>query len=494
MGPGMTSQKTIRLLPAVAALALLFVAGAWAAMHHLSALQSADVWWRLRTGQWMLQHHALPGEVLFTQRSGMPWTVSGWGFDVLLAASFRVFGLRAIPLVSMMLSCAAAAILFVLAGGRNPRRWLPAAATALIALWILGPLPCDPAGVSVLLYGIVLALLLDLRANPSGRSLYAVPVLFLAWAVLAPEFLWGALLIVLFVADAALREWIAPDAEAAVRAQHKRMMGVLLLSPLVPLLTPYSYHLYGNFMAELYSGAAFKYLAEMSALGFRRPRDFAFALFLMAAFFVLGRSRNRFLTLALLAGLPIAFRIQRDAWPALLPAVAVYACLWDGEEAEEKSSRWLTGAALAALMLVLIGGRLLLSPVKIEQTVEEKLPVQAAAYVAGHRLPGPIYQTSAWGGYMIYALPEYPVALDSRFAAYGDEAYDEQQKLLMGEVTMDSDPAFAQARTIILPANTALAQAMKKHPALRSRFQAVYEDKLAAVFVAQSQAQPQPQL
>ena len=493
----MTLPKNTRWLPAISALVLLFAAGAWAAMHHLSAVQDADVWWRLRTGQWMLQHHSLPGEVLFSQRAGGYWTVSGWGFDVLLAAASSVFGLRAIPLLGMMLSCCAAAVLFVLAGGRNPHRWLPAGLTALLALWLLGPLPCNPSGVSVLLFGTELALLIDLKANPASRAVYAMPAVFLAWGMLAPEFLWGALLIVLFVADTALRAWLEPGAAFSTQAQQKRVLGLLLISPLTPLLTPYSYHLYGNFMAELYGEAAFKYLPEMNALGFRHPRDFAFAMFLMGAFFVLGRCRNRFLAFALLAALPIAYRIQRDAWPALLPAVAVYSSLWSAPEAEgERTGRWIAMGTVAALLLVLIGGPLLLSPARIEQALEEKLPVQAAAYVAAHRLPGPIYQTSAWGGYLIYALPEYPVALDSRFAVYGDAAYDAQQQLLLGQVSLDSDPSFAQAHTIILPANTALAQAMKKLPALRGRFQAVYEDPLATVFVTQPQQllQPQPQL
>lgn len=477
-----------RLSPFVrlTALLALFTVGIWAELRQLTALQDADVWWRLRTGMWIVQMHALPRHGLFTRSAELSWTASGWGFDLLLAMGYSLFGTASLSLMVMLAHCALAILVFVLAGGSNFRAWLPAAVLTAVALWLIGSPPCGPLAMSMILYCVELALLIHARRSGQLRILYALPVLFFVWAILGPEFIWGFLPLMLLIAAEAAQLW-APTLSAGGAKQLPifRLLGVTGASAAAPLLAPYSYHLYANFFAELYSLAAFKYLPQMHALGFRQPRDFALALFLLGAFIALGRRRELFLLLLLLLTLPIAFRIQRDAWLALLPATAVFAMLWHPVEYEASLERAQLGSLLApallSLMAVVAGGILLPPSTRLQQRVDEHFPAQAAAFVRSHALPAPLFHLSSWGGYLTFALPEYPVVIDDRIALYGEKNYVRMRQLADAEVPLYSVPEFAEARTLLLPSNSGLARALVSAPQFRSRYRVLYRDAMAVV-------------
>jgi hypothetical protein len=468
------------------ALLLLFTLGAWAEVRHLTALQDVDVWWRLRTGLWIAQNHALPHHALFTRYVELPWTVSGWFFDLLMAAGYSLIGIAALPMAVMLSRCVLAIVLFVLAGGGTDRPWLPAVLIAALALWLVGPLPCGPLAVSVLFYGVELALLLHAQRSGNIRFVYVLPVFFFLWANLAPEFVWGFLPLIVLIAVEAAQIWIGDGAHD--RLPLPMLTGIGVASVAAPLLAPYSYHLYSNFFAELYNFPSFKYFPQMHALAFRQPHDFVLALFLFGAFFAIGRRRNLFLSLVLLLTLPIAFRAQRDVWLAILPAVATFAQLWQTEEVNGTRSKIrseLVAAAAVSIIAVAAGGLLLLSPSRLEQRVAAHFPVQAAEYVRSHKLPAPLFHFTDWGGFLTYALPEYPVAMDDRVALYGDSAYLQMRQVAEAEVPLGSVPAFTEARTLLLPADCGLAKALTLKPEFRPHYRVAYQDGIAVVLEAQ---------
>ncbi len=435
--------------------------------------------------------HALPHHALFTRYAELPWIASGWLFDLLLAAGYRLFGIATLPMVVMLASCALAMVLLMLAGGKNGKAWLPAILLAGFALWLGGPLPCGPLALSVVFYGAELAMLLHARRSGDIRALYALPVLFFLWANLGPEFVCGFLPLAIFIAVEAAQAWRPVlDSGAHGRLPLRTLVALVIGCAAAPLLAPYSYHLYANFFAELYSLPAFKYFPQMHAFGFRQPHDFAEALFLLSAFFVLGRRRDAFLSLVLLLTVPIAFRIQRDAWMALLPATAAFALLWQpagesDERARNQLRPQLVAAALVSAVAVMFGGLLLPPPAQLQRIISERLPVQAAEYLRTHKLQAPLFHFTSWGGYLTYALPEYPVAMDDRTALYGDSDYLRMRKLADAEVPLNSVPAFVEARTLLLPADSGLSMALLTKPEFRSHYRLVYRDALAVVLEVQ---------
>ena len=118
----------------IPAMLLLFVSAALIEAFRLSSLSTltnADSWWHLSSGLWMLQHHSFPHSGLFSQSASLSWIASSWAYDLLLAVTYKLAGLRAIPLLLIFCRTGLAVIAFLLAGGLRGRFWLALALSAI---------------------------------------------------------------------------------------------------------------------------------------------------------------------------------------------------------------------------------------------------------------------------------------------------------------------------------------------------------------------------
>ena len=108
----------------------------------------------------------------------------------------------------------------------------------------------------------------------------------------------------------------------------------------------------------------------------------------------------------------------------------------------------------------------------------KSLPVHAVETVQAKGYAGPLYNDFNWGGYLIWAL-RMPVSIDGRAAFYGDKSIDRSVATWNAEPDWASDPQLTSASLVVGPVKAPLTQVLRMDP----RFQLVYEDKLAAVFV-----------
>jgi hypothetical protein len=93
---------------------------------------------------------------------------------------------------------------------------------------------------------------------------------------------------------------------------------------------------------------------------------------------------------------------------------------------------------------------------------------------------GPLYNHFNWGGYLIWALPGLPVSMDGRMNLHGDQRIKRAFNTWSGLRGWESDPELMKARLVIGGVNHALTGAIRTD----SRFKLVYEEAIAAVFVA----------
>jgi hypothetical protein len=104
--------------------------------------------------------------------------------------------------------------------------------------------------------------------------------------------------------------------------------------------------------------------------------------------------------------------------------------------------------------------------------------------VKSNRLEGPIYNDFDWGGYLIWALPDYPVSIDGRTNLYGEERLIRSMNTWQANEGWETDPALVKARVVIAPkkrenAPTPLTEKLRQHPSWEKRF----EDDVSVVFV-----------
>ena len=492
----MMRAESTRAVCRLLVLTLLFSASALYEAAHVSALFNGDLWWHLRTGLWILQNHQVPHTGLFSQYSELPWNASNWGYDVLLATLYKLCGLRAIPIVLMGFKVALAVLTFLLARTARADFWTAVFISAIAQYVIPGVQPV-PSTLSVLFFGIELLLLVKTRRSGAVQSLFWLPPLFVVWANLHIQFVAGLALLGLFL--------IALFSEHALRKA-----GITLLSnqihrlPLLPvsilaglsvlgtLLNPYTFHLLPDVGRSLYSSVSFQYGAEMHSMSFRRPQEFALMLLVMAAFFAFGRRRSLevFELLALVAGTAIAFRIQRDAWLAVLPAVAV---LGDGFQFQQAGKdtwnfnlRWEKPLAAALTTAILVAAALHLPDrTTLMKKISQSFPVKACDFIVQNHLPPPLFNTYSWGGFLTWYMPDYPVAVDGRVDLYGDEIFSRYFQVTSGKVRLETDPSLVSAHTLLLERQSGMADALIKLPALSAQYRLMYSDDLAAVFVKQ---------
>ena len=491
---GWHGQLAVRIV----ALVVLFSTAAVFESTHLSGLTAPEVWVHLRTGSWILENRAIPHTGLFSQYSNLAWNDSSWFFDLLLGVSYKLFGLRAIPILLMLLKAAIAAGTFLLAYSRRRDFW-KAVALSAIAQYVISGLQPLPYVLSILFFALELRLLVSSRHSGSARCLYWLPALFALWANLHIQFVSGLVLLGVFLiallVEHRLRgvnvRWLSPR---IVPLPLIQMSTIAVLSLLATFATPYGFRLLPDFLKSHYSDVGFLHFSEMASMSFRRPQDYVVTLLVMMAFLALGRRRSLevFEMLMLLGGAALAFRIQRDVWLAVLPALAVLSRASFSERHENESQRsrvpvweWATVALATAMVLVIAAVRLPDRNVMMKR-ISQNLPVKACDYIVSNKLAGPLFNEYSWGSFLTWYLPEYPVAVDSRVELYGGDILTKYFDVVGGKERLDSDPMVAAAATLLLERNSAMAKALRNLPALSSQYRLVYSDELADVFVPQN--------
>jgi hypothetical protein len=127
-----------------------------------------------------------------------------------------------------------------------------------------------------------------------------------------------------------------------------------------------------------------------------------------------------------------------------------------------------------------------LSPAGLDSRVRRRFPVEAAAVVADRGYRGPLYNDFNWGGYLSWALPHLPVAIDGRTNLYGDAHIERFGRTWSGLPGWQDDPDLAGAGVVIAPAECALVSLLERD----NRFARVHADAVAHVYVARRQLVP----
>lgn len=478
----------------VAVLLVLLSAGGVLETGRLTALASPDVWRHLSAGTWILEHRSVPHNILFSQDAQLPWVDSSWLFDVLTAVTVKVIGLRGLPLLDMAFKFAIGVALFVLARGARRRFWSGVVLSA-IALYLFAGFPLRSSIASVLFFAVALTVITEFRSTGRQRVLYFLPPLFLLWANLDIQFVYGLMaLILLLMAEAAEVFFRRSPTECfeshRLRISFRTIAAVTAASIAATLCNPYGFRLWGAALRSVSLFAADFYIPEMHSLRFRQPQDYVLLLLVMTAFFAIGRRhvRDLFSLLLLLACAIISFHLQRDAWLVAIAAVAVLAQVLDDSASEDArgfdvpSLTWVLPAASVAALIVLMVAFAIRVPADRDALlakVSEKFPVRACDYIRQHDLPKPLFNTYDWGSFLTWYLPEYPVAIDNRTDAYGEDLTLGYFKLAAGQVPLAADPALSRASTILLEADSEMGKALSILPGYKQ----VYLDDQAMVLV-----------
>ena len=447
-----------------------------------------DIWWHFRTGQWIFSHGQVPVTDPFsTYGMGKPWVAYSWLFEILVYALFTKLGLMGILVFTVSMSFLIALVLHgALRQARLPFivEVFPMAAALGAMSSLLSPRPWL---FSILFFTVELFILFHVRRTGKIAPLVALPPLFVLWANLHIQFIYGLAVLGLFLMEVLLSQ--LPSLKLYPRHRPNislgRMSFLLLACLLATLITPYHFRLYTPIWEYVGQTGAFQVVMEFLPLSFRSLTDWLVIGLTIVAAFVLGWQRAwlPFPTLLLLMGTFLAFRARRDVWVLALAAVFIISEFGGFVRSEPSFSftkvRIICVIVVLTVAIYLIGLRRQISEQQLESVAERRFPVAAVKFINEKNFPGPLYNHFNWGGYLIWALPRLLVSMDGRTNLHGDQRIEQSFNTWSGLRGWESDPELMKARLIIGDVKYALISLMRTD----SRFKLVYEDGVAAVFV-----------
>lgn len=448
-----------------------------------------DIWSNLRTGEWIVQHHAVPHTDPFSiSGAGRPWVAYSWTFEILAFWIARHWDLLGLAALRVGMGLAVMWAFYRLLRNNVPGFWRAVGLTALGSYVMVRAFAVRPGSLTILFFIFELMLLWEADRTGRGGKLWLLPPLLCLWANVHVQFVYGLFVLGLFCIEPLLDRVFRYRREVVKETQlSNRLLWVLLvLSTAATLLNPYGWGVYLVIFEYGHQFWSRRYILDMNPLPFDQLSDYLAVLISLATAFILARSRKvRPLYVVLLVWVTVfALRAQRDIW-----LLAIIGCLLIGtsspdrtrpvDPALELEPRARLGAVAAIIAILAIAwqyfaptNRELLSDLAL------RFPLGSVAYIHEHHLQGPIFNNYDWGGFLIYAMPEEKVAIDGRTNVHDAAEIARSFNTWSGGPEWQSDPLLQRANLVIASPAFALTQLLKMDPQWRP----VFDDGVSLVF------------
>jgi hypothetical protein len=449
-----------------------------------------DVWWHVKVGEGILATHRWPtvDPYSFTAH-GSPWIAYEWLGEVLLAAVNRYGGLTGLLALNVILAGMVVTGLYWYAAMRSHNS--KAAFVAVITLLPIAYLSFTlrPQMIGYLFLVLTLIILERFRQGHT-RTLWLLPLIFMLWVNTHGTFVFGLFVLAVYWGSGLFEiRWGGLESRLWNAAERKRLGFVALLCFVALTLTPY-----GTQLAAYPIDMAFS--QPINVANIQEWQPIAFELFygklflLLLVVFILAQVTLRLkwrleefvLFLTGLVALCLHARFVLLFVPFFVPLFATILATWVPPYEPGKDPHVLN----AILLPFILGMVLWLFPstAKINEAVAERFPVGALSYLKDHPVPGRMYNTYGYGGYLIYAADETnKVFIDGRADIYERLGVlsDYLNISRAGENTLVLLSGY-DIQSCLIDRGEILATVLAASP----EWQRVYSDKTSVLFVRRS--------
>jgi hypothetical protein len=468
-----TSNLILRFLPSLTDLAFLLpIFGLLAVFTGARRLLSdCDTGWHIRTGDWILQHRALPYKDLFSfSKPDDAWFAWEWGWDVLASLIHSRWSLSGIAVANALLLGAIGTLLYRLVRRHAGNDVLAFVVSALAILasslhWLARP--------HLLSWVFVLAFLhlIDRAEAGNLRLLWCSPPLMLLWVNLHGSFFIGIFLLLTY----------------GLFGSAQRRVTYLLCALAcmgASLMNPYGWHLHEHVFRYLTDPKQLEGVSEYASMRLHTIWAVVFELFLVlgsVAAYRCFRAKHWAQALMILVWAHFALKSGRNIPIFLFIAAAPTASLLRdllgkatafGQEfhAIERVERL---PLVPAIALAFLG-----SAVHVSDFDKRDFPVAAASVIA-HYPDARIFTFDQWGDYLIYRFfPQKRVFVDGRSDFYGADFGDKWVNAINATHDWRTELSRFSINTVLLQTDQPLASVLKESP----EWKPVFDDGTAIVF------------
>jgi hypothetical protein len=454
-----------------------------------------DYFWHVLTGQWMVQHRALPRSELFTYTvSGAPYTDQEYGTQLVFYALRRIGGL---VLVSVFFAALAWAGFWLLFARIRERRYSPVIAAASLLLGAGAGFPLWGPRPQMFDFLFISLELLWLERFLAGRSraINWLPLVVIVWANLHGGFVFAFFILGLTLAAEFLRWFWEHRPSVQVRGL-RRLTLIAAASVVCSVITPWTLSLHAYVLRTWFSSQLSSFVREWQSPDFHSANMLPFGAMLVILFVGMALRRPPIRDVLLSVGAAI---LALRAWLFIPVFVAVatplIAWMWSdiATAAAERirqwhsagSPAWFRRACFGALCLAATAGVAVSAHTLTGQAVatRQNYPVGAADWLDAHPTVGTrMFNEYAFGGYLAYRF--YPEK-NRRVFIYGETE-------LMGDPLLAEYVDLNQVHSnwsavldkygvdyIVFPPDTPLAAVLDAS----GRWRRVYADDVAVIFV-----------
>jgi hypothetical protein len=385
-----------------------------------SRFDDPDMWWHLKTGEVIWTTHTIPTTDLFSYTTNHHASIPHeWLSETLIYGAYRWGGYSGLMLWLCFFTAAlliTGYILCSLYSGNSKTAFIGA-----LTIWLFGTVgsAVRPHMIGYLLL-VVELLLLYLGQSRNRNWFFGLPPLFAIWVNCHGSFFFGIVLagVILFASlfnfhigllratrwDSRSRRTLASSLVLAIAALFLNPVGVkLVLYPLQTMLDP---------------AMSFSAVSEWQPLQFSDGRSFAFLGVLGCIFLLVIVRRTELLwqevlMVAMATWLAASHQRMLFVFGILVAPIVsrLLSTTWDKYHAER--DHWVPNAVFIAASL-LIASYAFPNRQNLAAQIEEQSPVKAVEFIKNNHLSGPILNDWAFGGYLIWTAPEYPVFIDGR--------------------------------------------------------------------------------
>jgi type IV secretory pathway VirB2 component (pilin) len=444
-------------------------------------LVDADCGWHIRTGEYILNHHAVPRHDLYSfSKAGEPWYAWEWLSDVIFAWLHQLAGLKGIVLAAGVLIAAFATTLIRRMVWRDVHLFV-AMAVALPAVGASSiHFLARPHIFTLLLLSVSVWMIEADRKHPSRRIWWLVP-LTAVWTNLHGGFL--VLIAVLGIAalGTAIEAWMErSDFRSAIR-----YAALTAACAAASLINPYGYQLHLHVVEYLRSDWIRNAIQEFQSPTFRSESMLQFEALLLigliAAGFLFRRRRVveglwivffAHMSLASVRHVPVYVTVAApliareiaqwwNAWTASVRKGSIAGILnqmaADSIAGFRRSSIW---ALIVVFALVLIG-----PPIPWPKDFPAALfPTEIVHRHAAEILNSRVLTTDQWADYLIYTNPQQRVFVDGRSDFYGPEIGNQYLHLTEAQWDWEQWMAKYNFNLVLLPIESSLPALLKRDP------------------------------
>ncbi|MFN8527246.1 MAG: hypothetical protein U0670_01385 [Anaerolineae bacterium] len=453
-----------------------------------------DTWWHIRSGQYILQHGIIYTDPFSHTAFGQPWTDHSWGAQILLYGIWQAGGFFGLMVYTAGLATLGMFFVWKASAGNNYVRAfaLVLGAAAAAVFWSPRPQMISFAFSAVILY------LIHLYKRENTDRLWLVPILMAIWGNLHAGFSIGFIFLIGTIGGEVIAN-IFNRGGAYVMSWRKigRLALITLISAAALVINPYGLQMLAVPFQTVGIGVLRQYIQEWNSPNFQERQTWGFILLAIALFGAAGASKRRLdwtdfaLTsgtafLSLVAGRNIAvFAVA--ATPVLtyhLDSILQERGLLRNLPTAISPRRGRLNAILVGFLIVvaLLKSVIILEPIGVQQLFDDTLPRRAVDYLREHPQQGNMFNAYNWGGYLMYALPDYPVFVDGRTDLYGDTILTEYLNAALGGSEWRDVLARYDIQFVLVETGSGLANALATEPGWRTE----YQDEQASLFVKET--------